>query len=234
MKKMGFDEKLINLIMKCISTVSYSVLINGVAYGCITPTRGLHQGDPISPYLFLLCFEGFTCLIMEAARNKKLSRISTCRGSPRITHLLFADDSILYCRVSGMDNRELVNILQKYEEVSSQKINTDKSSIFFSQDVDERTRSEVKEIIGPMLDAQPKKDLGLPSLIGRLKKQVFNEVKERVGKNLIEWKGKMLSIGRREILIKVVAQVAPTYTIRCFLLLKGLCEDIERMMRNFC
>ena len=111
MKKMGFDDKWINLIMKCISTVSYAVLINGEAHGCITPTRGLRQGDPISPYLFLLCSEGFTGLIMEAARNNKLSGISICRGSPRITHLLFADDSILYCKASGLESRELVNIL---------------------------------------------------------------------------------------------------------------------------
>ena len=111
MKKMGFDDKWINLIMKCISTVSYAVLINGEAHGCITPRRGLCQGDPISPYLFLLCSEGFTGLIMEAARNTKLSGISICRGSPRITHLLFADDSILYCKASGLESRELVNIL---------------------------------------------------------------------------------------------------------------------------
>jgi len=134
MKKMGFDDKWINLNIECISTIPYVVLINGVAHGCITPRRGLHQGDPISPYLFLLCSEGFTGLIMEAARNKKLSGISICRGSPRITHLLFVDDSILYCKASGMESRELVNIVQKYEEASGQKINTDKSFVFFSQD----------------------------------------------------------------------------------------------------
>ena len=94
MKKMGFDDKWINLIMKCISTISYAVLINRETHGCITPTRGLCQGDPISPYLFLLCSESFTELIMVAARNNKLS-ISICRGNPRITHLLFADNLIL-------------------------------------------------------------------------------------------------------------------------------------------
>ena len=67
---MGFNEKWINLIMNCITIVTYFVLINGVAHGYITPTRGLHQGDPISPYLFLLVSEGFTGLILEAARHK--------------------------------------------------------------------------------------------------------------------------------------------------------------------
>ena len=86
----------------------------------------------------------------------------------------------------------------------------------------------MKEILGPMLDAQPKKYLDLPSLIGISKKQVFNEVKERVGKKLMGWKEKMLYIGGREILIKAVAQAVQTYTMGCFLLLKGLCEDIEK------
>ena len=133
MKKMGFDDKWINLNMKCISTIFYVVLINGVAHGYIAPTRGLRQGS-ISPYLFLLCSEGFIGFIMEAARNKKLSGIPICKGSPRITHLLFANDGVLYCKASRMESGELVNILQKYEEASSKKINTDKSSVFFSQD----------------------------------------------------------------------------------------------------
>lgn len=60
MEKMGFDRKWVNLIMQYISSVSYSVIISGKAYGNITPSRGLHQGDPSSPGLFLLCAEGLS------------------------------------------------------------------------------------------------------------------------------------------------------------------------------
>ena len=70
-------------------------------------------------------------------------------------------------------------------------------------------------------------------MIGRSKKQIFNEVRERVEKKMASWKDKLLSIEGKEILIKVVAQAVPTYTMGCFLLPKGLCEDIEGMMRNF-
>ena len=65
MEKMGFNNKWISLMMQCISTVSYSVLINRAIHGSIIPSRGLHQGDPLSPYLFLLCAEGLTSLIVE-------------------------------------------------------------------------------------------------------------------------------------------------------------------------
>lgn len=102
--------------------------------------------------------------------------------------------------------------------------------MYFSQNIDEETKAKVLVSLGSMQDTQPKKYLGLSSLIG---KQVFNEIKEMVGKKLSGWKEKLLSIGGREILIKAVAQAVPTYIMGCFLLPKGLCEDLEGMMRNF-
>ena len=104
---MGFNNKRISLMMNCISSVSYSILINGVIHGSIIPSRGLRQGDPLSQYLFLLCAKGLTGLIVEAARNKRLSGISICKRSPSITHLLFADDSVIYCKASGQKSKEL-------------------------------------------------------------------------------------------------------------------------------
>ncbi|XP_050248864.1 uncharacterized mitochondrial protein AtMg00310-like [Quercus robur] len=89
------------------------------------------------------------------------------------------------------------------------------------------------DILGPMQDTRHGKYLGLPSVIGKSKNQVFAEIKEKVHKKLSRWKEKMLSMGGREILIKAVAQAIPTYTMSCFQLPKGLCEELEGMMRNF-
>ena len=105
MTTMGFNDKWISLMMNCISTVSYSILINEVSQGCIFPSRGLRQGDPLSPYLFLLCAKGLTGLIGEVVKNKKLSGISISRGCPTITHLLFIDDSVIYCKANGQESR---------------------------------------------------------------------------------------------------------------------------------
>ena len=111
MEKMSFHEKWINLIMHCITTISYFVLINGVAYGSIIPTRGLRQGDIVSPYIFLLCAYGFSSLINDAARNQRISGVSICKGSPKITHLFFADDSLLFCKANIQECQKLIDIL---------------------------------------------------------------------------------------------------------------------------
>ena len=132
MRKMGFNESWIGLVMKCLTSVTYSVIINGSVHGSIMPTRGLKQGDALSPYLFLLCAEGFSALINEAARCQQLNGISICLGSPRINHLFFADDSLLFCKANGTECNKLKEILRTYEVALGKKINTEKSSIYFS------------------------------------------------------------------------------------------------------
>ena len=89
MWRMGFKDRWISLMMMCVTTVSYLVLINGEPKGKITPTRGLRQGDPISPYLFLLCAEGLSTMLRRDESGENLRVILVCRGAPRVSHLLF-------------------------------------------------------------------------------------------------------------------------------------------------
>ena len=91
----------------------------------------------------------------------------------------------------------------------------------------------VFDILGPMQNSRHSKYLGLPSIIGKSKNEVFADVKEKVGRKLSGWKEKMLSMGGKEILIKAIAQAVPTYTMSCFLLPKDLYDDLESMERNF-
>ena len=130
--------------------------------------------------------------------NQQINGISICRGCPLITHLFFADDSLLFCKVKEQECHALLSILNRYEEASGQKINTDKSSIFFSPNTPQELRESILNILGPMQDSRHNKYLGLPSINGRSKAQVFAKVKDRVAKKLAGWKGKLLSIGGRE------------------------------------
>ena len=94
--------------MKCVSSVSYQVLINGEVKGHIKPSRGLRQGDPLSPFLFILCTEVLISHIKRAEETKKISGIKIARGSPSISHLLFADDSLFFCKAEQSQCEELV------------------------------------------------------------------------------------------------------------------------------
>ncbi|XP_062014561.1 uncharacterized protein LOC133731126 [Rosa rugosa] len=94
MLKLGFAEEWVNLIMKCVNSVSFSVLWKGQPVGCFKPTRGIRQGDPISPYLFLFVSEGLSGLLHHADSTALLNGVRVAPNAPSISHLLFADDSL--------------------------------------------------------------------------------------------------------------------------------------------
>jgi ribonuclease HI len=233
MVRMGFHEKWISLILECISSVSYSLLINGTPTGHIIPTRGLRQGDPISPYLFLLCAEGLNGLIKKASTQGEIHGVSLCPRGPQITNLFFADDSLLFCRASLRECHKIQEILAIYEKASGQQLNRAKTNLFFSRNTTQATQEDIKEILGVPSIQQYEKYLGLPSLVGKEKITCFSQIKERVWSKVKGWKEKLLSQAGQEILIKAVVQAIPTYTMNCFKLPVTLCKEIEGIIRRF-
>uniref|UniRef100_A0A2N9G6M3 Reverse transcriptase domain-containing protein n=1 Tax=Fagus sylvatica TaxID=28930 RepID=A0A2N9G6M3_FAGSY len=145
MLTMGFHRKWVALMMECVRSVSYSVLINGESKGYFHPSRGLRQGDPISPYLFLLCAEGLHALLSRAAITRQLQGLSISRGGPKLTHLFFADDSVLFCRATLMECNIILEILRKYERASGQQINQEKTTLFFSASTTAMTQEDIQE-----------------------------------------------------------------------------------------
>lgn len=133
MHQMGFHQRVINLIAECLQTVSYSILINGEPQGFFRPSRGLRQGDPLSPYLFLLCTEGLHGLLKSAALSGAIHGVSISRTIPKLSHIFFADDSLLFCRANVHECQRVLDILQTYEVASGQMLNKDKTTLFFSK-----------------------------------------------------------------------------------------------------
>jgi hypothetical protein len=89
MVAMGFAKEWAKLIMMCVRTANYSVLVNGIPVGKIWPTRGIRQGDPISPYLFLLCAEALSSQLSRADEKGELTGVPTSKLGPRLNHLFF-------------------------------------------------------------------------------------------------------------------------------------------------
>ena len=130
MGKMRFVPGWIKLIMMCVTLANYVVLVNGIPTGKIIPTRGIRQGNSISPYLFLICAKVLSSLLIKADREGVLEGVPTSRRGPRLNHLFFVDDSLLFCKANLRHLSHLSNLLKSYELASGQKLNTFKTAIF--------------------------------------------------------------------------------------------------------
>ena len=119
-----------------------------------------------------------------------------------------------------------------YEASTGQQLNREKTTLFFSRNTHLDTQESIKQLFRAEVIKQHEKYLGLPSLVGRSKKNTFQQLKERLANKLSGWKEKLLSNAGKEVLIKAIAQVVPTYTMSCFLLSSSLCEEMISMVRK--
>lgn len=233
MRDMGFCSKWIDWIMLCVSTVSYDFCLNGSTVGPICPRRGLRQGDPLSPYLFLLCVEGLSNAMDRAQVTGSLHGCRVSPTAPEVTHLLFADDSFLFFRASSEEASRVKNILVRYEEISGKAVNFQKSGVLFSANVRRDKQEELGNILGVHNDITTINYLGLPAMVGRSKKRMFGFINNRVHKRIQDWRAKPISRASKEVLLKTVAQAIPSFCMSCFVLPKSLCQEINRMFNHY-
>lgn len=130
-------------------------------------------------------------------------------------HLLFADDSLFFCKADILQCAELLNIIKCYGLASGQHLNTAKSSIFFGSEVPQDVRRALKQTLGIFKEGGMDTYLGLPEKISGSKKQVVAFVQDQLSKRINSWSSKLLSRGGKEVLIKSVAQALPTYVMSC-------------------
>lgn len=133
LKKFGFIQVWTDRILKCIKTVTYSFIHDGNVFGDVQPQRGIRQGDPISPYLYILCAEGLSSILRRSEEAGIIHGCTIARNAPPISHSLFADDSYFFFRASESEATSMKNILLRYEKISGQAINFNKSNVVFSK-----------------------------------------------------------------------------------------------------
>ncbi|XP_060972557.1 uncharacterized protein LOC133038424 [Cannabis sativa] len=208
MSHFNFPQNFVSLIMKCISTTEISFLINDTVHGLSSLLRAYQDSN-------------------------RLKGISISRRAPSLTHLLFANDSLIFYAASRDSCVALRDIFAIYTKVLGQAINFHKSSILFSPNVS----VQIKDLFLTNLNLQDRpfisKYLGLPQFLSRSKHHSFSFLKDRVSLVLHSRHSKCFSKVGKEILLKVVIQAIPAYGMACFWLPVKLCKEIEGVMARF-
>ncbi|CAL1371584.1 unnamed protein product [Linum trigynum] len=234
LEKLGFNQVWVRWVQECISTASFSVMVNGSPSGFFRSTRGLRQGDPLSPLLFVICTEGLSTLLRQAIDRKRLEGVRVSPRTPRISHLLFADDSYLFLRGSLQDCHNVMAVLQDYEALSGQKVNLAKSAVCFSRNIDGADQEAMGSCLGIGAIEVHDKYLGLPTLVARSKSDTFRFLEEKLLERIKGWKQRHLSWAAKETLLKAVAGALPVQGMSCFKLPLTLCRRMDKHMARFC
>lgn len=123
MIQLGFKQHLVDLMMRCVQSTSFAFIVNGAPTGHIIPSKGMGQGDPISPYLFLFCNESLSSLLKNATEDDTIRGYQVCHNTKVISHFLFANDTKIFCGAKEEQAIGVKHLLWVYEVASGQSIN---------------------------------------------------------------------------------------------------------------
>jgi ribonuclease HI len=172
-------------------------------------------------------------LLLHEEEVGGIDGVRVCRNAPSVSHLLFADDSLILMKADMTNATSLQNVLDTYCANSGQMVSLAKSSIFFSPNTNALLRSEICTMLHIDTEALSDKYLGLPALVGADRSDCFKHFIERIIQRINGWKEKLLSLGGKEILLKAVAQAIPVYAMSVFQLPKGICKGMMDAISQF-
>jgi hypothetical protein len=212
--KLGFNEKVIQIIKECTQTVSFSILTNGSPGRHFTPEKGLRQGDPLSPYLFIMVADVLSRTMSMLVTTRKIQGFKPTSTHPQVVLEQFVDDTFLFGYSSVIEARQWKQTLDWYAWASGQCINYQKSRLFFfNTPVD--VQNKVLKILGCLIAMLPSTYLGLPLTVKEVSLEFWNSILERTQRKLAGWKGKLLSNAGNLQLVASTLQGIPVYFQHC-------------------
>ncbi|XP_056698192.1 uncharacterized protein [Spinacia oleracea] len=229
----GFPPYWIHIIRQCVSTVSYQVLVNGEPTTSIRPCCGLRQGDPLSPYLFVLCMEVFSASLRLAERQQLIHGISVSRNAPPISHLFFVDDSLLFLEVSPSACQQVTLVLDQFSKLSGQLVNYQKSFVKFSPNTPDDYRDFLSSSLRLGHRPHPGKYLGVQVDLGRSKTSSFNQLVDKIARRISNFASLRLSAAAKLVLINSVLVASISHVLSVFKIPQSACDRIDQLCLRF-
>ena len=231
LQQKNFGSRWRRWIRGCLSSVSYSVMINGRPRGKFKAFKGLRQGDPLSPFLFTLVADGLSRLMEKATESGFVKGWEVGREKVLISHLQFADDSLFFLEQGG-SFKNLLMVVGLFCSVSGLKVNMAKSTLL-GMGVAEDIVVSLVDSVGCEVGEWPITYLGMPLGGNPCCRSFWEPVISKVSKRLDGWKRGFLSKGGRLTLIESVLSAIPTYFLSLFRIPSGVAKELEKIMRNF-
>ncbi|XP_062100338.1 uncharacterized protein LOC133806230 [Humulus lupulus] len=231
LKAYCFPMKFIGWVMSCIRSTSYSLLINGRVQSSFKGEKGLRQGDPMSPILFVLIMEYMTRCLQLDARSPSFRFHPMCK-SLKLINLCFADDVILFCKGSSAVVNILKDSLRKFSEASGLSINTKKSQIYFGG-VSADVKTEILQVLQLPAGSFPLHYLGVPLRPTKWKHVDCEIIIQKMRTKLFSWSSKHLSYAGRLLLIQSVLFGLRNYWMSVFILPQSIIKEVEKLCRQF-
>ncbi|XP_078174456.1 uncharacterized protein LOC144568100 [Carex rostrata] len=234
MRAVNFPNNLIKLVKYCLEAGRVTIMINGQKDGFLKPNRGLRQGCPLSPYLFILVTEFLTKSLQLAQINGSIRGIKLASTAPVITHSMYADDLVLMGLASEAEAKAFKAVLDEFAEYTGLSINPDKSMIWFSVKCDEECRERIRSVLRAAPAGESEKYLGVYVAQNTNQLDMTHDMLvSRFNGRLAGWKLNMLSYAGRLALIKSVLISLPVYFMSIAQLPRRTIDTITRLIRDF-
>nr|XP_009596641.1 uncharacterized protein LOC104092685 [Nicotiana tomentosiformis] len=210
---MGFTEHFITLIWNLLSNNWHSILVNGLSSGFFKSTRGVKEGDPLSPALFILSAEVPSRSLNRLCEDESFRRFGMPKWTKHLNHLAYADDTMIFAPAHQPSLKKIMTVLSSYEQISGQQINRAKSSYHMHANTANALIQKVEDITGLTRGQFPFMYLGYPIFYTRRRKDYYQDLIKKVKAKLHAWKRKLLSYGGKATLITSVLQSMPVYLL---------------------
>jgi hypothetical protein len=234
LERKGLHPHFINLVHACISTPSFSVIINGQSYARFSSSRGIRQGCPLSPSLFVLAVNELSLALQEALQANHLTGISFGPQCPPIHSLMFADDLIVCGKAEVQEATTISHIIRQFCQASGQTPNWSKSAIMFSKKVNMQVKKDIKQIF-PVQDIDSNTiHLGHPLILpSKDRSAAYNFIYDKFKCKLNACKANRMSHAARLTLIKSVFSSIPVYYMSNILFSRKFLSKLTAIIRNF-